>query len=130
MRKKVLGLIMTVALAVSGVIGLTAAVPVRADCVPTSIIGDGQQYCDDGQGGGVYEILAIVLNVLTIGVGILGTLGIVIAGIQYLTAGDNEQQVATAKKRIIEVVIGLAIYAVMYVALSWLIPGGIFNNGS
>lgn len=100
-----------------------------SNCVKTSILGgnDGE-YCDDGEGGGVYDILSIVLNVLTIGVGVLGVLGITISGIQYATAADNEQQMAKAKQRIIEVVIGLAIYAVMYGVLQWLIPGGIFGD--
>ncbi len=127
--RKFVGLVVAVAMVL---VPMVVAVPVYADndnCVETSIIGGGS-YCDDGEGSGVYQILNIILNVLLVGIGILGVLGIVISGIQYLTAADNEQQMATAKKRIVEVVIGLAIYAVMYVALQWLIPGGIFNSGS
>jgi len=139
-RRKIFSLAFAIAMLVTPVV-VAAPVSAAKKCDPdkfteTSTLGgdysvNGQTkhgYCDDGEGGGVYEILYIVLNVLTIGVGVLGTLGIVISGIQYLTAGDNEQQVATAKKRIVEVVIGLAIYAVMYVVLQWLIPGGIFNG--
>lgn len=89
-----------------------------------SILGDG---CieDDGQGGGVFFVLNIILVVMTFGVGILGTLGIVVAGIQYMTARDNEATVMKAKTRILEIVIGLAIYAVMFTLLQFLIPGGI-----
>lgn len=103
----------------------------EVDCengVKTSIIGGGGCYTDDGKGGGVYEILLIILNILTAGVGVLGVLGLVISGITYLTARDNEQQVAKAKSRILQIVIGLAIFAVLYVGLQWLIPGGIFGN--
>ena len=96
--------------------------------VKTSIIGGGGCYTDDGKGGGVYEILLIILNILTAGVGVLGVLGLVISGVTYLTARDNEQQVAKAKSRILQIVIGLAIFAVLYVGLQWLIPGGIFGN--
>lgn len=132
-RTKILGVVAGIMMLVAPVVAMA---PVYADdapegCVESSIISNREEngkkyYCDDGQGDGVYAILYIVLNVLTIGVGVLGTLGIVVSGIQYLTAADNEQQLATAKKRIVEVVIGLAIYAIMYVALQWLIPGGLF----
>lgn len=96
--------------------------------VQTSILGDNGCYTDDGNGGGVYDILLIVFNILSAGVGILGVVGLVISGLTYLTARDNEQQVAKAKSRIIQIVIGLAIYAVLFVALQWLIPGGIFGS--
>ena len=98
------------------------------DGVKTSILGGGGCYTDDGEGSGVYEILLIVLNILTAGVGVLGVLGLVISGVTYLTARDNEQQVAKAKQRILQIVIGLAIFAVLYVGLQWLIPGGIFGE--
>ncbi|MBR1795938.1 hypothetical protein IJ765_01590 [Candidatus Saccharibacteria bacterium] len=96
------------------------------DCVETSIIGSGGQYCDDN-GSGVFRILNIVVNVLTMGVGVLGTLGIIIAGIQYLTASGNEAQMAKAKQRIIEVVIGLVVFGVMWAVLQFVIPGGVFG---
>ena len=85
---------------------------------------------DDGKGSGVYCILNIVLDVLTWGVGIAGTLGIVICGIQYLTARDNEQQLVKAKSRLFNIVIGLALYAVMWAVLQFLLPGGVFGTGS
>ena len=98
-------------------------VPAYADnCVDTAIIGDGQ-LCDDGRGSSIIEILVIVANVLGVGVGVLGVLGITVVGIQYLTAGGNEEQTRTAKRRIIEIVIGLAIYAIAYWILRWLLPG-------
>ena len=97
--------------------------------VQTAIIhSDGSTECyvdENKDGGGIYKILTIVVNILTIGVGVLGTLGIVIAGTQYLTSSGNDQQMAKAKKRIGEVVIGLIVYGVMWVVLQWLIPGGV-----
>lgn len=102
-------------------------------CVESSILhnsDDGKYFCDEGDGDGIYAILNLVLDIFTYGVGTLGVIGIVISGIQYLTAADNEQKMAKAKKRIIEVVIGLAIYAVLYLALKWLLPGGITGDGS
>ena len=65
---------------------------------------------------------------MTIGIGILGVIGISVVGIQYLTAGGSEEKTRKAKQRMLEIVIGLAVYAVMYAVLSWLLPN--FNNSS
>lgn len=70
-------------------------------------------------------LLRIVVSVLVYGLGAAAILGIVVAGLQYLTARDNEAQVAAAKKRLLNVVIGLVAWAVMFFILDWLIPGGI-----
>lgn len=94
-----------------------------ADCIETNLFG-----CvdDDGSGSAIFQVLYTILQVLTYGVGIGGVVGIVVSGIQYLTARDNEAQAAKARRRILEVVIGLIVYAVMYVVLNFLlIPGGI-----
>lgn len=71
-------------------------------------------------------LLKILLNVLVYGLGAAAVLGVLICGVQYMTARDNEQQVATAKKRLYEVVIGLVAWAVMFTVLQWLVPG--FNS--
>lgn len=81
---------------------------------------------DDEEGGGVICIAKIALNIMTYGVGILGVVGIVISGIQYITSQGDPGKMAKAKNRIIEVVIGLVLYAVMYAALYFLVPG--FNT--
>ena len=60
---------------------------------------------------------------MTAGIGILATIGIVISGVQYLTAGDNEDQVKKSKRRIFEIIIGLAAYALIAALLTWLLPG-------
>ena len=93
-------------------------------CVKTLFFGD--QFCDDGTGKGVFEILGIVLDVLTYGVGVLAVVGLVIVGIQYITARDNEGQVARAKERLMQIVIGLVIYMLLYILLQFFIPGGVF----
>ena len=92
--------------------------------VETNVLGNGG-CADTKDGAGISYILNIVLTILTFGVGAAGTIGIVVSGIQYMTARDNEQQMAAAKKRIVDIVIGLAVYAVAWAALNWLIPGGI-----
>lgn len=117
-------------MAVAMAFGVATALPQKtfaAECggVPTSVID-----CDDDgeNGNGIFAILLIVLNVLTFGIGIAGTLGIVIAGIMYLTARDDQGQLVKAKNMLINIVIGLVAYAVMWAFLQWLLPGGIIGN--
>lgn len=86
-------------------------------CVETNLFG-----CVDPENG-IMFILRIVYTVLTFGVIIAGTVGIVIAGIQYSTAKDNEQQMAKAKMRIVQIVIGMAIWAFLFVLLRFILPG-------
>lgn len=91
-------------------------------CVSTSIIGNGE-VCDSGDGDSIMNLLILVVDIMTIGVGILGVVGITIVGIQYLTAGGNEERVRKSKRRMLEIVIGLAAYVVAYAVLRFLIPG-------
>lgn len=121
--KQIIKKLILPALLLIGLCGLLVASPVFAEddgCVETALFG---QVCDDGSGSGITFILKIIVTVLTFGVGIAGTIGIVIAGIQYSSAKDNEQQVAKAKMRIFQIVIGMVIWATLYVALRWLVPG-------
>lgn len=75
---------------------------------------------------GVGCILRLVVDIMSIGIGILGVIGITIVGIQYLTAGGDEGKVKKSKQRMFEIVIGLVAYVVIYAALRWLLPS--FNG--
>ena len=70
-------------------------------------------------------ILKLILSILVYGIGAAAVIGVVIEGIRYLTARDNEAQVAMAKRRLLEIVIGLALWAVMWSLLKWLIAAGL-----
>ena len=84
---------------------------------------------DDHRGGGVCHILDLIRDIFVIGVGILGVIGISIVGIQYLTAGGSEEKVRKSKKRMLHIVIGLALYVVMAALANFLSPGGTFCSG-
>lgn len=92
----------------------------------TSII----QICPGESGEGIFDILAIALNIATFGVAAAGVIGIIISGYQYMTARDNSAAVVKAKNRILQVVIGLAIWALFWGVLQFLLPGGLFADGS
>lgn len=79
---------------------------VWADCggAPTSLIN-----CNDDQNG-IGHILKIVMDVFFVGVGVLATIGITIFGVQYMNSRDNEEKMRKAKRRIVEIVIGVIAY--------------------
>ncbi|MBR2708980.1 hypothetical protein IKE98_01460 [Candidatus Saccharibacteria bacterium] len=137
--KKIVAGIMMVCMAL-----VVTVAPVYADdggCVPTSVLGGSKckynektkeytksengEYncsCDDGKGSSVTAQLNLVVDIMTIGIGILGVIGITIVGIQYLTAGGSEEKTRKAKRRMFEIVIGLVAYVVLYAFVKWLIP--------
>ena len=122
--------IMAVFLGMMMLFGLaTATVPQEAYasddvCVYVTILN--REVCSNDSENGIYVVLSIVLDVLMAGVGVAAVIGIAISGVQYLTAGGNEAQMVKAKNRIIQVVIGLVIWALMWAGLNWLVPGGLF----
>lgn len=109
-------------------------VPVLAECVPTSIIRSSDGSCNGvevGENGeGIFVILNTVLDVMTFGVGVLATIGVMISGYRYLTAKDDASKVQKAKDRLVQIVIGLGIYAIIWTVLQFLLPGGLFGDGS
>lgn len=118
--KKILGILAAALIAFSGLV-----VPFNAYAEGESdnncgavILAD----CCKEDGEGIQCILKMVVDIFSAGVGILGVVGICIVGIQYLTAADNEEQLRKSKKRLIDIIIGLLIYACMYALLSFLLP--------
>ena len=77
---------------------------------------------DDSEGCGVYTVLDLVMTILTIGIGIAATIGIAVSGIIYLTAKGDVAKTTKAKRRILEIVIGLAAYAAIWAFLTFLLP--------
>ena len=77
---------------------------------------------DNGEGEGIKCIIELVIDIMTIGVGILSVVGITVVGVQYLSAGGNEERTRKAKHRLFEIVIGVVLYVVAYAALKWLLP--------
>jgi hypothetical protein len=116
------------------VFGMTLSTPTNtfaADTcggVTTSII-----HCDQTGGvgktsdSGVWGILLLVINILTAGVGIAAIGGVVYGSILYTSAGGSPEQVKKAMGIITNVVIGVIAYALMFSALNFLIPGGLFH---
>ena len=123
----IVGAVMIVGMSVMNIV--TSPRVFAASCeVKTSVLGDNGCVNGAEDGSAIFSVLNIVLQILTYGVGIVGTFGIVITGIQYMTAKDNAGQLAAAKTRMIAIIIGLVAYAVLWAFLQWLLPGGLFSG--
>lgn len=67
-----------------------------------------------------------LINFLAAGTGLVITIGIIVGGIQYATAGANPQAVSQAKRRITNAIIALIAFVFLYAFMQWLVPGGVF----
>ncbi|HMH70196.1 MAG TPA: hypothetical protein VK502_02260 [Candidatus Saccharimonadales bacterium] len=123
--------VITLALALSSLLVISSSLtPVAlADCgeAKTSVIN-----CATGSGttakdSAIWQVLLIILNIMTAGIGILAVGGIVYGSIMYASAGDKADQTKKAIEVITNVVIGIVAYGLMYVVINFLIPGGLFN---
>ena len=92
------------------------------NCVGTALFGE---VCDACNGGGINFVLMYAVEAMIIGIGILAVIGLMVFGIQYLTAGSNSGQTAKAKGRLINMIIGLVTYVVLIAFVQFLSPGGI-----
>ena len=69
--------------------------------------------CDKNPSGGVSlsRVVKVVVNVLSVAVGIAAVIMIIVGGFRYVTAGGDANNVSTAKNTILYAIIGLIIVA-------------------
>ena len=94
-------------------------------CIDTLLFGE---ICDKCDGGAIFKVVAFFTKVVSAGVLVLAVIGIIICGIMILTAGSDAGKLARAKKRIVEIVIGIVVYALMFTIVNFIIPGGIVES--
>lgn len=96
--------------------------------VETSIIKcKGNNDSKNIEDNGVWQLLLMVINILTAGVGVVAVGGIVYGAILYASAEAKSDQVRQAKTIISNVAIGLVLFALMWAMLNFLVPGGVFS---
>lgn len=123
MKRILLGIILVATMVCGGMV----ARPAFADgetCTnkaQTTIL-NGEEACIDGEGSGIKSLLALIVDIMMAGAGILGVIGVVIVGIQYLTAAGNEEKTRKAKRRLLEIVIGVVTFIALAAILKFLIP--------
>ena len=75
----------------------------------------------------IFALLNFFLTILVVLVGIVAIGMFIWAGILYASGDANSNRVAQAKTIMTNTTIGIIAFGLMYLALNWLIPGGIFN---
>ncbi|MET1033153.1 MAG: hypothetical protein ABWX94_01505 [Candidatus Saccharimonadales bacterium] len=65
------------------------------------------------------------IKALTGLMGVVVAASIIVAGIQYGSAGSDPGKVAAAKKRLTSAILALLSYFFMFAFLQWLLPGGV-----
>jgi hypothetical protein len=75
----------------------------------------------------VVRDIQTIVNFLSAGVAIVIAGSIIVAGIQYTMAGNQPQVLTSARNRIINSVIALFAFLLIFAFLQWVIPGGVFS---
>ena len=119
-NKKTL-LFCSVALLAAGVVAAFAMpnFAAAASCKTTVLP---QALCDDPSWDNFIKTLKAITKALTAGVSVLATIGILICGFFWMTAKDNANQVATVKRRLVDIVIGLVVWIMFAAFIEFLLP--------
>ena len=125
-------ILIPIAILVTVIIGtIVLSRPAQAGCmgVETSIIIS----CKDSSGKdaatgeeAIYNILGMVIKIMTGAIGLVATAAVVYGAILYGSAADNPENIKKAKGIWMNVVIGLIAFAFMVSILNFIIPGGVF----
>ena len=68
-----------------------------------------------------------IVNFLSGLVGVIVIAVIIMGGIQYSMAGESSEAVSKAKNRIVNGLMALVAFMLIYAFLQWIIPGGVFG---
>ena len=91
-----------------------------------------KEICDKADAGalaesGTWALLRTILQIMTGLIGVVAVGAIGYAGFLYATAQDDSNQTKQAKEMIRNTIVGLVLYALMFVAMQFLVPGGVFG---
>ena len=109
-------------LVLSAIVALLLSSPTYANCgdVETALID-----CPSASGATPRYLAIDIINILSIGIGIVGVIGISLFGIQMMTSRDDPSRVANARKRFFQILIGLVVYVLMWTGVNAFLPGGV-----
>ena len=80
------------------------------------------EFCSEDGTVDIGGLINLIISIVAGFVAIAGTIGIIICGILWMTARDNEVQVIKAKKRISEIVVGVALWILLSLLANLFIP--------
>lgn len=87
------------------------------------------QVCENGTGACANFVTKYInpfITLLTVVIGVAAAISIVVAGIQYASAGSDPGKVQKAKDRIGQTMLGLLAYVLLFSFLNYIVPGGLF----
>ncbi len=113
---------------IAGVFGLGTATSVFADSTTTNICNSEANEavkkaagCPKTPSGNFQTLLTTILNSIIAVVGLVAVVFIIIGGINYITSGGDVGKVKKAKDTIIYAAIGIAICALAFAIVNWVI---------
>lgn len=80
-----------------------------------------KDFCPGG-GKDIMDLPNLIINILTAGVIVAATIGIIICGYTVLTARDDTSKVEKAKRRLFEIVIGLVAWVLGAALIRFILP--------
>lgn len=85
-----------------------------------------QQPCGQGDAceGFIEEYINPIIMFLTVSVGVIAAISLVVAAIQYSSAGGDSGKVEKAKGRIYQTIVGIIVYIFLAAFINYLVPGG------
>lgn len=83
--------------------------------------------CETGSNESISSMVLVFVNYLAMGAGIAVVGGLAWGGFIYASAGGDSGKVKEAKNIIINSIIGLVTFFLMYAAANFLVPGGLFS---
>ena len=92
------------------------------NCIDTLLFG---QVCDNCHGSAIFELVGNCISIISVGVLMLATIGFLIAGVVIITARDNSGKIAEARNRMMQIIIGIAVFALMSIIADFIVPGGV-----
>ena len=98
------------------------------NCIQIALPIFGNNTCvqnSQGNGGAIIVYLKDVLKLISGAVGITIIIRIITAGIQYISSFGDPSNIKNAKSRLINAMIALLLFLMMFAILQFLVPGGL-----
>lgn len=77
---------------------------------------------------GITYLIKTSISILTVLIAIAAVIGIIYGAVLYTSSGGNAENTKKARGIITNTIIGIVAYALMYVILNFLIPGGLIDG--
>lgn len=96
------------------------------------VLADGHTCCPPPHVNAADCLFAKYINpaiaLISAAVGVAIAIAIIVGGIEYITSAGDPQRAASGKKRIVNALIGLVAFALLFAFLQFIIPGGVLNG--